>query len=152
MIVRSLCPGDRSTVARVFASFGERTRRLRFLGPKPELSATELDWLAAPDGHDHVALVAIEDEQPVAICRFVRDQDDESTAEFACGVADDYQQRGIGTSLADRLAGRARELGIRHFRATVLSTNRPGLELVRRLGPVERSRIEGTTLELVVAL
>ena len=105
-----------------------------------------------PIGHDHVALVAIEDEQPVAICRFVRDANDESTAEFACGVADDYQQRGIGTSLADRLAGRARELGIRHFRAVVLSTNRPGLQLVRHLGPIEHTSIEGTTLELRVAL
>jgi RimJ/RimL family protein N-acetyltransferase len=152
MIVHSLNAGDRSTVVRLHANLSERSRRLRFLGPKPELSQVELDRLAATDGHDHVALVAIEDEQPVAICRFVRDSSDESTAEFACAVADDYQRRGIGTSLAGRLADRARELGIHRFRATVLSTNRAGLKLVRGLGPVERTRFEGTTLELLVEL
>lgn len=152
MDIRPLQPGERSTVARLFAALSERTRRLRFLGPKPRLSDAELDRLAATDGRDHVALVALEHDRPIAICRFVRDADDASTAEFACAVADEFQGRGIGTTVARQLAASARSLGVRRFRAVVLSTNPAGLQLVKRLGRVEDTRFDGPTLELLVRL
>ncbi len=152
MNIRPLQPGERSTVAQVFAGLSDRARRLRFHGPKPRLSDADLEFLSATDGRDHVALVGVEDDRPVAICRFVREKDDASTAEFACAVADEFQGHGIGTAVAHELAASARSLGVQRFRAVLLSTNRPALQLVKRLGRVEHTRLEGPTLELLVRL
>jgi N-acetylglutamate synthase-like GNAT family acetyltransferase len=53
----------------------------------------------------------------VGVARYVRDNDDPEQAEFACTVADAWQERGVGSMLAERLAGRARAAGIERFRA-----------------------------------
>ena len=46
LLVRPLRHGDVDTVAAMFARLGEQSRRARFLGPKPRLSAADLEQLA----------------------------------------------------------------------------------------------------------
>ena len=45
-----------------FARLSDRSRRLRFLSPKPALSPVELGYFTDVDHHDHEALGALEDE------------------------------------------------------------------------------------------
>ena len=49
--VRPLRHGEARTIMRVFERLSERSRRLRFNGPKPYLRAAELRELASVDGH-----------------------------------------------------------------------------------------------------
>jgi hypothetical protein len=56
LLVRPLRNGDVATVRAVFDRLGARSRRTRFNGPKPCLSAAELEQLATVD-RSHHALV-----------------------------------------------------------------------------------------------
>ena len=109
----------------------------RFLSPKSSFSRTELRYLTEVDGRDHVALVAEYPGHPVrrliAVGRFVRLHDDPEAADVAIVVADDWQRRGVGTTLSDQLVADARRLGIRRFTATMASDNVPAHRLMAKL-------------------
>ena len=73
-------------------------------------------------------------------------------AEFAITVADDYQNRGAGTLLLQRLVGIARAGGVRELVAEVLEDNRELLELIRRSKLPCRQTFEDGVCRVVVSL
>jgi RimJ/RimL family protein N-acetyltransferase len=127
--VRTLRNGDAETIQRVFDRMGPRSRLLRFNGAKNVLSASDLAQLSRVDGLHHV-LVGVVDGEPVGIARLVRDGD---SAEVAFAVVDDYQGRGVGTVLADRLREDARAAGITSFHAEIRADNAPSQALLQRV-------------------
>jgi RimJ/RimL family protein N-acetyltransferase len=153
-ILRPLQRHERAPVLTVFRGLGERSRRRRFLGPKPRLSARELETLTDVQRGRHEAIVATDPGtgRPVAIARFVRDTSDRSVAEVAFEVVDACQGRGVGRRLARELGLRARRAGFRRLRATVALGNEPAFALLRRLGTIEETRLDGDVVEVVVAL
>jgi ribosomal protein S18 acetylase RimI-like enzyme len=150
LIVRPLRHGDVRTVVAVFARLGDASRRARFNGAKPCLSRADLRQLAAVDSTHH-ALVAYADgdPQPVAIARLVRDG---RSAEIAFAVADDYQNRGIGSALASELLADARAAGITEITAVASSTNSAAVALLRRTANVLDVRLEGPELSIRAAI
>src|SRR5260370_27841587 len=58
VVLRPLGPGDTSRLAAAFARLSQRTRALRFLGGKSELSADELRKLSDVDGQMHFPILA----------------------------------------------------------------------------------------------
>jgi GNAT superfamily N-acetyltransferase len=127
--VRPLRGGDTEVVQAVFDRLGPRSRLLRFGGAMNVLLAGELERLARVDG-DHHVLVAYDGREPVGIARLVRDGRE---AEVAFAVADDWQGKGVGTLLADRLAAEARAAGIVRVHCEVRADNTPSLALCSRL-------------------
>jgi ribosomal protein S18 acetylase RimI-like enzyme len=150
LIVRPLRHGDVRTVVAVFARLGDESRRARFNGAKPCLSRADLRQLAAVDSTHH-ALVAYADgdPQPVAIARLVRDG---CSAEIAFAVADDYQNRGIGSALASELLADARAAGITEITAVAWSTNSAAVALLHRTARVLDVRLEGPELSIRAAI
>jgi protein lysine acetyltransferase len=150
LLVRPLRHGDVRTVMAVFERLGSQSRRARFNGPKPCLSAAELRQLAAEDGSHHALVGYVEgDPHPVAIARLVRDGD---TAEIAFAVADDYQHRGIGSTLAAELIADARASGIRVITALASTDNPAAVALLRRTAKVLDVRLEGPELSIRAAI
>jgi ribosomal protein S18 acetylase RimI-like enzyme len=150
LLVRPLRHGDVRTVMGVFERLGEQSRRARFNGPKPCLSASELRQLASVDATHHALVAYIEgDPQPVAIARLVRDG---HSAEIAFAVADEYQQRGIGSALAAELIADARAAGITEINALVSSDNPAAAALLRRIANVFDIRFEGPDLSIRAAI
>jgi GNAT superfamily N-acetyltransferase len=146
LFVARLTPEDAPVLAAAFARLSSESRRLRFLTSKPSLSEAELRYLTTVDGHDHEALAAVEPEtgQGVGVARFVRDTDNPTRAEAAVTVTDDWQRRGVGKLLLERLADRARAEGITHFTALISSENRGMQALVKHVGQsVHVSRVGG---------
>ena len=127
--VRALRGGETEVVQAVFDRLGPRSRQLRFGGAKNVLLPRELELLARVDG-DHHVLVAYDGREPVGIARLVRDGRE---AEVAFAVADDWQRKGVGTLLADRLAADARAAGIVRVHCEVRADNTPSRSLCRRL-------------------
>lgn len=127
--IRPLRNGDGETVQAVFDGLGPESRRRRFGGAKNVLLPADLDALARVDARHHV-LVAWSGDRPVGLARLVRHGD---VAEIAFEVADDFQRRGVGSLLIERLAGDARAAGIRRFRGDVADGNAASLALLRRL-------------------
>ena len=150
LLVRPLRDGDVDTVAAMFGRLGEQSRRARFLGPKPRLSTADLEQLASADPN-HLVLVAYAegDPRPAAIARLVRSG---PSAEIAFEVADELQDRGIGSALTAELVADARAAGITEITALVASDNPAALALLRRILKVIDVRFEGPELSVRAAL
>jgi GNAT superfamily N-acetyltransferase len=136
VLIRPIRPDDKQRLDAGFRALSPLSRYRRFLAPKPRLTSSDLRYLTEVDGRDHVALVALAAGAPdllVAVGRFIRLADAPETAEFAIVVADSWQGRGLGRALAERLAGAARERGIRRFQALTLEDNAPVHRLIARL-------------------
>jgi GNAT superfamily N-acetyltransferase len=155
ILARPIASGDRELIAAAFDRMSPETRYRRFFAPLERLTEQDLRYLTEVDHHDHEAIVGVEPEsgQIVGVARYVRSEDP-AEAEVAVVVGDPWQGRGVATALLNRLVGRAREEGIRHFVALVLSDNQDALELFRHLSPdgaVSRRSASGYT-ELVIEL
>src|SRR5690348_9203241 len=103
VLIRPVRSTDASLIAEGFARLSERSRRMRFLGKKDELTPAELHYFANVDHHDHEALGALDPDsgRGVGVARYVRDADDRQAAEIALTIADDWQGRGLGTELLE---------------------------------------------------
>jgi ribosomal protein S18 acetylase RimI-like enzyme len=150
LLVRPLRHGDVRTVIDLFARLGERSRRARFNGPKPCLSASDLRQLASVGPRRHALVAYLEgDPRPVAIAQLVRVG---HAAEIAFAVADDYQRRGIGSTLAAELVADARTAGVTEITALVSSDNPAALALLRCILNALDIRLEGHDLSIHAAL
>ena len=134
--VRPIVLADRQPLADAFDRLSDRSRRQRFLGPKPRLSARELDYLTDVDHVTHEALVAIDETTGdiVGVGRYATGSDGGAAADMALIVVDAWQRRGIGHALAVRLVERACANGIRRLTGTALADNMRVRALLERLG------------------
>jgi len=146
VLIRPVRPADAGLLADGFTRLSDRSRRMRFRGPKDELSAAELRYFTDVDHHDHEALGALDHVSGggVGIARYVRDRDDPQAAEIAVTVIDAWQGRGLGTELLTRLSERACQEGIHRFTAAVAADNAAMAGLLRTFGADLTGREFGT--------
>jgi GNAT superfamily N-acetyltransferase len=130
VLIRPVRPSDKSLLTDGLERMSTESRYRRFFSPVEHLGTSELRYLTEVDHHRHEALVAVEPETgaAVGVARFVRTEDDSTTAEPAIAVVDDWHRRGLGTELLVQLAERAREEGVTRFSASVLAANSPMLD------------------------
>jgi RimJ/RimL family protein N-acetyltransferase len=135
VLIRQVHSTDAPLLADGFARLSPRSRRLRFLGIKKELSGAELRYFTDIDHHDHEALGALNhaDGRGVGIARYIRHAEDPQAAEIAVTIVDDWQGRGLGTELLTRLSARARSKGIHRFTALVAEDNTAMARLLRNM-------------------
>jgi GNAT superfamily N-acetyltransferase len=155
VIIRPVAPSDRCLFAEGFERFGPESRMSRFLGAKSGLSEKDLDFFTNVDHERHEALGAIDAERGVGagVARMVRGENgDPRTAEAAVAVTDEWQGRGLGTALLERLAARARELGIERFAAVLRTDNRAMMALFQRVGGVHIRERDANVLTIDVEL
>ena len=145
VLISRLTPTDAPLLADAFERLSAESRRLRFLGPKTSLSSSEIHYLTHVDGHHHEALSAVDPAtgRGVAIARFVRHLDSPDRAEVAITVADDWQGRGLGKLMLNRLVERARQEQIRRFTALVSTDNHAMQALLGRLDGQAHVRLVG---------
>jgi RimJ/RimL family protein N-acetyltransferase len=142
VLVRPVRPDDRELFVAGFERMSPASRYTRFMGHKRKLSERELDFFTRLDHDLHEAVGAIDCQTGagVAVARMHRHDEDPSVAEAAVTVVDDWQGRGLGGLLLERLTRRARELGVRRFDASLFTTNRAMLTLFQRLGCMRAHR------------
>jgi RimJ/RimL family protein N-acetyltransferase len=137
ILIRPIRADDKRMLENGLRHLSAESVQRRFLTHKSSFSRAELRYLTEVDGRDHVALVVESPTEParrlIAVARFIRLAGEPDAAEAAIVVADDWQRRRLGSTLADELAARARELGIRRFTATMAADNKPAHKLMRRL-------------------
>lgn len=143
--IRPIRPDDHQRLRNSHARLSPESQYRRFLGIKPELTPADVHYLVDIDGFDHVALVATDGDEIVAVARFVRLADDPRSAEFAIVVGDAYQGQGLGTRLLAELAAKAARRGIGRFVATVLSDNIAIRRLMQSIaaGPLRVTQCDG---------
>jgi len=149
--IRDLGPADEPLVDELHASLSPRSQYQRFHGAKPRLTPRERRYLAATDGRDHVALVALDGHGVrVAIGRFVRLNGRPEAADVAAEVVDARQRQGLGSDLVALLARRAAAVGVQRFTATVMAETGLRRSLVRRGWRVVEAYGPSATLEIDV--
>jgi len=145
VLIRQVHSADAPLLADGFARLSARSRQMRFLGRKDQLSTAELRYFTDVDHHDHEALGALDqDGRGVGIARYVRDADDPQAAEIAVTIVDDWQGRGLATQLLTRLADHARSAGIRRFTALAAADNAAVAGLAQRMDARLAGRGPGT--------
>jgi RimJ/RimL family protein N-acetyltransferase len=135
VVIRRLAAGDEATIDMWFEGLGPETRYARFLAPLKLLDRRTRWSLAQLDHRDREALAAVGLDGSIAgIARYMR-APNALTAEVAVAVVDRWAGRGVATVLLDRIAARARAVGIRRFTASCLASNDRIIRLLSRLGP-----------------
>jgi GNAT superfamily N-acetyltransferase len=139
VLVRPLVAEDRELLREAFDRLGEESRYRRFLAPKRTLSTSELTYLTDVDHVDHEAIAALDAAtgEGVGVARYIRLPDRPEVAEAAVTVVDEWQGRGVGRLLLDRLVARAEANGIERFRASMLVSNRVMRHLLEQIGDLE---------------
>jgi GNAT superfamily N-acetyltransferase len=151
--IRRISPGDADLLRTGFERLSDESRQRRFLAAMTRLSDSMVTYLTNVDHHDHEALLATDPAtgEGVGVARYIREVGTDD-AETAVTVADAWQGRGLGTALLELLADRAREEGVRRFKAVVLADNRAMLEVLDGLGRAQVLDSSAGTVELVIEL
>jgi RimJ/RimL family protein N-acetyltransferase len=151
--IRPIGPDDRALLEQGFALLSDESRYRRFLHPVKRLGERELDYFTKVDHTGHEALVALgpHGTEPVGVARYVR-LDDPESAEVAIAVVDAWQGKGVGTVLLHELVERAKDAGVRRFRAICLSDNAAVIDLLSRLGSTRVDHPEPGLAELTIDL
>jgi acetyltransferase len=156
VFTRPIRPSDKQALLDGLQQMSAASVHKRFLGPKPTLSSAELRYLTEVDGDDHYAIVAVldgEEEQIVAVARYVRLEPGGPDAEAAITVCDDQQGKGLGSLLARLISDAARERGVKRITASIASDNRPALKLMAHIDRrLTGTRVGSSVTELVAQL
>jgi hydrogenase maturation protease len=141
LLIRPIRAADREAFLRAFEHLSEETRYKRFLGPIRRLTEDQVTYFTEVDHQDHEALVALTPAgEIVGVARYIRLPDVPGAAEVAVTVTDDWQHRGVGYALVERLVRRARGAGVESFRAICLSSNADIQQLLREFSSDARTR------------
>ncbi len=136
--VRPVRPDDAAAIAEFFGSLSPHARQRRFHGGVRSLSPGLLERFTHPDRCTEVALIAVLVEQGRETCigeaRYSMSDGASDSREFALAVADDWQRRGLGRRLLQRLARHAEKRGIARLYGDVMRDNLPMLSLAETLG------------------
>jgi len=134
--IRALTPADRADLVAAVARTSAESMRRRFFIVKRTFSDRETRFFLNPDFVNHVALVAVIEEDGQSFIagggRYIVTRPGE--AEVAFAVVDDYQGRGVGGALMRHLTAIGCAAGLETFIAEVLPENLPMLRLFEKSG------------------
>lgn len=139
---------------RTWSASTTRSRQSRpTFGSSPSIpgSVAEVDRFTHVDHRDREAIVARIDGAIVGVARFDR-IDDSDQAEVAFVVSDRWQGHGLGTTMFEALAARAREVGIIRFVADTLPHNAKMLRVFHDAGLPVSSQFRDGVVHLVIQL
>jgi acetate---CoA ligase (ADP-forming) len=147
-------PADHDAIRRFFHDLSPESRRRRFFAIA-EPSETLIARLChSDDPATTVTLLAmrhVDDEvRPIAIGSYFAVGS--GAAEVAFAVSDQFQGKGLGTVLLERLATIAASNGFRRFEATTLPENAAMLEVFHESGFEIRSKTEAGTIAVQLSL
>lgn len=119
LLVRGITPEDKYHFRSGIKRLSDKSTYYRFHTPLYEMSEHDLGYFTEVDQLNHLAIGAIDldhaDKPGVAVARFIRLKHDQSKAEMAITVLDEYQKQGIGTILMNELHRLASEREIHSF-------------------------------------
>jgi RimJ/RimL family protein N-acetyltransferase len=134
--IRALRPDDRDRLIEAVGHASAQSLYRRFFGAKRYFTEKEIQFFVNVDFIDHVALVAVAEEDGNAAVigggRYVVTAP--GIAEVAFMVIDRYQGQGVGAALMRHLTLIAREAGLRELTAEVLTSNSAMLKVFERSG------------------
>jgi acyl-CoA synthetase (NDP forming)/RimJ/RimL family protein N-acetyltransferase len=137
LILRPATPEDIPEVESFMTRVSEESLRMRFMASVSQVSANVIKELCSTDFKNSGCLLAVtgdeKDSKVVGLGNYV-EAGKGHTAEVAFLIEDDYQGKGIGTLLLERLAGIATANGFVEFEAEVLPDNQQMINVFKSSG------------------
>ncbi|HET9863174.1 MAG TPA: GNAT family N-acetyltransferase [Steroidobacteraceae bacterium] len=134
--IRPIRPDDAQRERDFINGLSPQSRYQRFMHHLREPGERLIRELVNVDQRRTMALVATvgegDAERIIAVARYAAD--DARTCEFAVTVADEWQCRGIATTLVPQLFEHAARQGFEEIYGTVLADNQRMIELAQNLG------------------
>jgi RimJ/RimL family protein N-acetyltransferase len=152
--IRALRPEDRDDFVAAVRRIGTDSLYRRFFAVKREFSEKETQFFVNVDFVNHVALVAVveEDGKPVIAGGGRYIVVNPGQAEVAFVVVDKYHGQGIGTMLMRHLVAIARGTGLRELIADVLPDNRQMLKVFEKSGLRTSTKRESESVHVTLQL
>jgi RimJ/RimL family protein N-acetyltransferase len=152
--IRALRPEDKDDMLMAVSRTGTQSLQRRFFVVKRGFSESEIAYFMNVDFANHVALVALADEdgQKVIIGGGRYIVTEPGKAEIAFVVIDDYQGQGIGTLLMRHLAMLARKAELKELIAEVLPENAAMRKVFSKFGFQARRGRDPQVVHLVLTL
>ncbi len=137
IFMRPIKPEDATLLLDLIDSLSTKTKYYRFFSPLKVLPRHQLIKFTQVDYNRDMALVALDQTEPegklLAVARFVS-KPDQSDAEFAVVVRDEWQGKGVGRVLLENLIVFALDKKIESMSGSVLAENYNMLSLAHKLG------------------
>lgn len=137
VLMRPIRPEDAEAEMEFVEGLSPQSRRMRFMSALRTLTPALLARFTQIDYDREMAIVAMVDEggreKEIGVARYIRLPDGVS-CEYAIVVADEWQGRGLGYALMQRLIEVARERGVRRMMGYVLARNAGMLKMCEELG------------------
>lgn len=144
LTIRPIRPEDAESEQTFVRELSPQAKKFRFMGAMNELTPAMLARFTQIDYDREMALIALTQDNGTprqqGVARYFINPDDTS-CEFAIVVSDQVQGRGIGTRLMKALMQAARDHGLKAIEGSVLSDNKPMLQLMTDLGFTMRHSI-----------
>jgi acetate---CoA ligase (ADP-forming) len=152
--VRAASPLDQEIVRKFFHELAPESRYRRFFSPSDPPADVISRLCGLPGAGQGVTLLAMRslagEERLIGTASYIRVE--EGVAEVAFAVDDHFGHLGIATGLLERLAALASDAGFTRFRATTLAENAPMLRVFRDSGFTIKSKLDGSCVEVELAL
>jgi len=137
--IRVIRPNDAERERAFIRDLSDESRHNRFMCAFREAPQALIDQFVHANDDEHAfALVAVTGdpgcERIIGVARYAVTDELAREAEWAVTVADQWQGRGIGTTLVRALLERARARGLRRLYAPILQSNAAVQQLARYLG------------------
>ncbi|MEE8540500.1 MAG: GNAT family N-acetyltransferase [Desulfobacterales bacterium] len=149
--IRPVKPVDQRRIQEHFYNLDKKDVISRFFHDKSSFVRDEMEELSQIDYIKNLTLVAVVGEfgfgRVVAVGEYLLDAE-ENNAEIAFSVNRDFQGKGIGKILIEKLAEAARENGISGMHAYTSSRNKPMVKLFKMLPYKIQTSIDGGILRL----
>jgi acetyltransferase len=152
--IRQIEPGDAQQFKLGFDQLGALSRYRSFLDRIDHLRPADLDYLTDVDHASHEQLVAQDavTGEGVGSAGYVCAPGDSSRARLLIVVADQWQHRGVGTALAERLTARAREAGVERFHARTIVGHIAARRMLARMGEIVGERRTDGIADFVIRI
>lgn len=144
-LIRPIQPDDASTLQVFVRNLSDEARYMRFVSLMRELTPKMLARYTLIDYNRELALIATVPgvdkngqtiDEIIGLAHYLRNRDGR-TAEYALVIADNWQGRGLGRQLMDRLIQAARDQGLELIEGLVIGSNRPMRNLMQTWGMVD---------------
>ena len=161
VLLRPIRPDDAPRLQAFHAQLSSQSVYLRWLSAHPALTDEEAETLSRVDYHDRMAFVATLPpaagqpgaETIIGVARYSAvPAEGPGAAEAAVVVADDFQQRGLGTRLLSRLLDYSRAQGITTWVAEINAQNARMLRFIQRSGLPATRHLESGSWQVRIDL
>lgn len=142
---RPIRPSDEEEMRRLFYRFSDQAVYYRYFTRVRSMPHSKMQQYVNVDYSQTLSIIGLVGEpgagHVIAEGRFVKHKD-KNLADVAFVVDEDYQGRGIATSLLEMLMEHAKERGLEGFTADVLASNKAMMKVFEKVGLPVRACLE----------